>query len=114
MSQASATGARLSGGSGLAVHPPPCCEEPGAPLWDVTFFLESLQVSSSPPTTQPSVITITGGPNATANIPGSYNDPADLYGILLGLLAIAVALIAARYLFGRGRRSARAGRSHES
>lgn len=76
-------------------------------MWDVTFFLASLQVSTSPPTTQPSVITIVG-PNATAHIPGSYNDPADLYGILLGFLAIAVAIVATRWLFGRGRRRSRA------
>ena len=76
----------------------------------MTFFLESLQVSSTPPTTQPSVITIVGGSNATANIPGSHNDPADLYGIFLGLLAIGVAIVAARWLFGRGRHPAKPGR----
>lgn len=61
--------------------------------------------TSTPPTTNPAgvVITIDGGPNATANIPGPHNDPADLYGIVLVLLAIAVALIATRWLFGRGR-----------
>jgi hypothetical protein len=74
----------------------------------VTFFLHasllaaSLQVTSTPPTTQPLVITIVG-PNATARIPGSYNDPADLYGIVLGLIAIGVAILATRWLFGRGR-----------
>ena len=47
------------------------------------------------------VITIDGGPNATSNIPGSHDDPADLYGIVLVFLAIAVALFATRWLFGR-------------
>lgn len=60
-----------------------------------------------PPTTNPAgvVITIDGGPNATANVKGPHNDPADLYGIVLVLLAIAVALIATRWIFGRGRPS---------
>ncbi|MDA8044591.1 MAG: hypothetical protein M0Z30_05025 [Actinomycetota bacterium] len=53
------------------------------------------------------VITIDGGPNATANIVGSHNDPADLYGIVLVGLAIALALVATRWLFGRGGRGAR-------
>ena len=59
--------------------------------------------SSTPPSTSGAgaVITIDGGPNATANIPGPHNDPADLYGIVLVLLAIAVALFATRWLFGR-------------
>lgn len=58
---------------------------------------------STPPTTSGvgAVITIDGGPNATANIPGPRNDPADLYGIVLVLLAIAVALFATRWLFAR-------------
>jgi hypothetical protein len=47
------------------------------------------------------VITITGGPNATANIPGPHQDPADFYGIVLVALAIAVAVIATRWIFGR-------------
>jgi hypothetical protein len=76
----------------------------------VTFVLQVSSIQGSPtssPTTQPSVITIVGGPNATAHIPGSYNDPADLYGILLGLLAIGLAIFATRWLFGRGRRGPR-------
>ena len=49
--------------------------------------------STRPPgrstTTAPgSVITITGGPNATTNIPGPHNDAADFYGIALALIAI--------------------------
>ena len=47
------------------------------------------------------VITIQGGPNATAPIPGAHQDPADLYGIVIVLIAIAVAIVAARWLFGR-------------
>jgi hypothetical protein len=58
---------------------------------------------TAPPTSvgPGSVITIDGGPNATANIPGSHNDPADLYGVVLVILAIAIALFATRWLFGR-------------
>lgn len=47
------------------------------------------------------VIIITGGPNATPNIPGPQQDPADFYGIVLVIVAIAVALFATRWLFGR-------------
>lgn len=50
-----------------------------------------------------SEITVVGGPNATANIVGTHNDPADLYGIILVFVAIAVAIVAARWLLGRGR-----------
>lgn len=54
-------------------------------------------------------MTITGGPNATANIPGAHNDPADFYGIILGLAAILVAVAATRLIFrtrrGSGPRS---------
>jgi hypothetical protein len=54
-----------------------------------------------PTTISGAVITIDGGPNATASIPGAHNDPADLYGIVLVIAAIAVALFATRWLFGR-------------
>ena len=67
-------------------------------------------VTSTPPTTegQGVVITIDGGPNATAHIPGPQSDPADFYGILIVALAIAVALIATRWLFAhRGRPGSR-------
>ena len=47
------------------------------------------------------MITIYGGPNATANIPGSHSDPADLYGIILVLVVIFVAIALARWVFGR-------------
>lgn len=64
----------------------------------------STSSTSTPPTTNPAGVVITlGGGHTTANIPGPHNDPADLYGIVLVLLAIAVALIATRWLFGRGR-----------
>jgi hypothetical protein len=59
--------------------------------------------ASSTPTTVPggSIITIYGGPNATANIPGSHNDPADLYGIVLVLVVIFASIALARWVFGR-------------
>lgn len=47
------------------------------------------------------MITIYGGPNATANIPGTHNDPADLYGIVVVLAVIVVAIALVRWLFGR-------------
>jgi hypothetical protein len=53
------------------------------------------------------VITITGSPNATASIPGPQQDSADFYGIVLVILAIAVALFATRWIFGRGARPRR-------
>ncbi len=67
-------------------------------------FTYTVSTTSTPPTTNPAgvVITLGGGSHATARIPGPHNDPADLYGIVLVLLAIAVALIATRWLFGRG------------
>lgn len=59
--------------------------------------------TTAPPTTLGrGVITIDGGPNATAHVIGPHNDPADLYGIVLVGLAIAFALVATRWLFGRG------------
>jgi hypothetical protein len=58
---------------------------------------------TSPPTTSGagSVITIDGGPNATVPIAGPHNDPADFYGIVLVFVAIAVAIVATRWIFGR-------------
>lgn len=44
-------------------------------------------------------MTITGGPNATGNVPGPHNDPADFYGIILGLAAILIAVGATRLIF---------------
>ena len=48
----------------------------------------------APPTTVPggAVITIVGGPNATADIVGTHSDPADFYGIIIGLIAIFVTI----------------------
>lgn len=47
------------------------------------------------------MITIKGGPSATANIPGSHNDPADFFGSALVLLAIVGSIALARLLFRR-------------
>ena len=62
-----------------------------------------LSVSSTTATTNPAgvEITIVGGPNATSNLPGSHSDPADLYGIVLVIVAIGVTIVLARWLFGR-------------
>lgn len=69
----------------------------------MTFsYVVSSATSTTATTAGPGqVITIYGGPNATANIPGPQQDPADLYGIVLVILAIAIALFATRWLFGR-------------
>lgn len=65
------------------------------------LFLSFLAVGATTTTTGPgAVITIDGGPGGTAHIIGPHNDPADLYGIVLVILAIAVALFATRWLFG--------------
>lgn len=69
----------------------------------------------TPPTTAPgALITINGGPNATANIPGPHNDSADFYGIFLALAVIVIAIAITRVVFGwRGgsRRASRRGGS---
>ena len=53
-------------------------------------------------TTAPgSVVTIVGGPNATANAPGPQSDPADFYGIGLALAVILVAIVITRLVFRR-------------
>jgi hypothetical protein len=70
-----------------------------------------MSTSPAPTTTAPgSVITIVGGPSATANIPGPRNDGADFYGIILVLVAIVAAIILTRVLFGRRGGSPGAGR----
>ncbi|HVA74255.1 MAG TPA: hypothetical protein VNF71_06785 [Acidimicrobiales bacterium] len=62
---------------------------------------------TSPSTTVPqfggpgSVITIEGGPNATANIPGPRSDPADFWGSGLVIVAILVSIAVARFVFRR-------------
>ena len=53
------------------------------------------------------MITITGGPNATANIPGPRNDAADFYGIAVALIAIMAAIALTRIVFGRRPRGGR-------
>ena len=56
--------------------------------------------SPGPSTTNPGgIVTIKGGPNATANIPGPHNDPADLFGIVVVLAAILLAIAATRLIF---------------
>ncbi|MGH9114575.1 MAG: hypothetical protein ACRDWW_01975 [Acidimicrobiales bacterium] len=72
----------------------------------LTWIYGDLSASTTTPsTTAPgSVITIVGGPNATANIPGPRQDPADFYGIFLVIAAVLVAVILARLLFHRGGR----------
>lgn len=60
---------------------------------------------STPSTTNPAGVVITiDGNNPTVPVPGAHNDPADLYGIVLVFLAIAVAIVATRWIFGRGGR----------
>jgi hypothetical protein len=71
--------------------------------------VDSVMASASAPTTVPaptttapgSVVTIFGGPNATANIPGPHNDGADFYGIGAALAAIVVAIVITRLVFRR-------------
>lgn len=54
------------------------------------------------PTGPGAVITVTGnGPNATANIVGPHNDAADLWGIVVVLAVILLAIASTRWLFGR-------------
>ena len=56
--------------------------------------------SPAPPTSTPGgIITIKGGPGATANIPGPHNDPADFFGIVLALAAIVVVIGLTRLIF---------------
>lgn len=75
----------------------------------VTFSLQVNPGSSSTTVAgsqagQGTVITVVGnGPNATANIVGPHNDASDLWGILVVLAVIFVAIAATRWLFGRGR-----------
>jgi hypothetical protein len=68
-------------------------------------FSQQVTSTTTPTTTVPgSIITIKGGPFATANLPGERQDASDFYGIVIVLLAIVVVIIAARSLFGRKRR----------
>lgn len=61
--------------------------------------------SSTPSTTNPAGVVITiGGNSPKQPIVGPHNDPADLYGIVLVILAIAVAIVATRLIFGWGSR----------
>lgn len=46
-------------------------------------------------------MTITGGPSATANIPGPHTDPADFWGSALVILVIIGSIALARLAFRR-------------
>lgn len=74
-----------------------------AGTWAVPLtYMVSASSSTTATTAGPGqVITIVGGPNATANIPGPQQDPADFYGIILVAAAILFAVFATRFLFGR-------------
>jgi hypothetical protein len=69
----------------------------------VTYFIAGqTPPAAGPTTTLPGTeITIVGGPNATAPIPGSQSDPADFYGIVLVVVAIALAIVVTRLIFRR-------------
>lgn len=72
------------------------------PLWAVTFSVQVAASGATPTTvTSGGVVTVKGGPYTTANIPGPAQDPADFYGIVVVFAAIFLAILAARWLFGR-------------
>jgi len=52
------------------------------------------------------VITVQGGPSATANIPGPHNDAADFWGSGLVILVIIGAIALTRLVFRRPASSA--------
>jgi hypothetical protein len=62
-----------------------------------------VQLGTTTPTTNPAgvEITIYGGRDATSNLPGAKNDPADFYGIIAAVIAIGIAIALARWIFGR-------------
>lgn len=74
-----------------------------APGWSGAVLTASTGTTlPAPPTTGPgAVITIDGGPTATANIVGPHNDPADFFGLALGLVAIIAAVVVTRLIFRR-------------
>ncbi len=55
---------------------------------------------TTPTTTPGALITVDGGPSATANIPGPHSDSADFYGIFLALFIIVAAIAITRVVFG--------------
>lgn len=61
-----------------------------------TWSASSTSTSTTLPTGE---ITIDSG--TAPHIVGSQSDPADFYGIVLVVLAIVIALVATRWLFGR-------------
>jgi hypothetical protein len=58
--------------------------------------------TATPPTTSNPLVTIVGGSNTSVVGVGSHNDSSDLYGILLVIVVIAVSIVVARWVFGRG------------
>jgi hypothetical protein len=87
------------------------------PVWIVAFTVQvqapTTTVASTGLAKQgPGVeITLTG-PSATANIPGSYNDPADLYGFILVFVAVGLILLVSKFVSARRRRGG--GRTREA
>jgi hypothetical protein len=61
----------------------------------------SAGVGSNLPSGPGAVVTVVGGPNVTAAIPGPQSDAIDLFGIIPVFLAIGAAIVGARWLFGR-------------
>ncbi len=117
---APATGAAASaptpGAPGLVGPPTPVptiAPAAGVAPSHPTVILSAAMSSSTTATTLPtpsttapgSVITITGGPSATARIPGPQDDSADFYGIVLALAGIGIAIAVTRVVFGRWSRS---------
>jgi hypothetical protein len=83
---------------------------PAAPTSTVTTLVRH----PTPTTATPgALITVNGGPNATANIPGPHNDSADFYGIFVALAIIVVAIAITRVVFGWRGGSRRGGASRE-
>ena len=71
-----------------------------SPIVTIAAVLHTGGGSTAPPTTTPGgIITIKGGPGATANVPGPHNDPADFFGIVLALAALVVAIGLTRLIF---------------
>ncbi len=62
----------------------------------------TLQATTTTPTTIPGGVEITiNGSSPTTHLPGAQQDSSDLYGIIFVLLAIGVAIVVARWVFGR-------------
>jgi len=61
----------------------------------------SAGAGSNLPSGPGAVVTVVGGPNVTLAVPGPQSDSIDLFGIIPVFLAIAAAIVGARWLFGR-------------